>query len=39
MAVDPRELMPDPAFATLAEDAAGKLRAAIDAVAARVPPA
>jgi len=35
MAVDPRELMPDPGFATLAADAAGKLRAAIDAVAAR----
>lgn len=39
MAVDPRELMPDPAFAALAEDAAGKLRAAIDAVAARAPQA
>ena len=31
-AVDPRELMPDPAFAELANGAATKLRAALDAV-------
>ena len=34
-AVDPRDLMPDEAFAALAQDAAGKLQAALDAVAAR----
>jgi uncharacterized protein (DUF302 family) len=33
-AVDPRELMPDPAFADLAEGAAAKLTAALDAVGA-----
>lgn len=32
-AVDPRELMPEPAFAELAATAAGKLRAALDAAA------
>lgn len=32
-AVDPRDLMPDAAFAELAEDAAARLRAAIDKVA------
>jgi uncharacterized protein (DUF302 family) len=32
-AVDPRELMPDPAFAELAEDAAGRLQAALDQLA------
>lgn len=31
-AVDPRELMPDPAFAALAETAAAKLTAALDAL-------
>ena len=31
-AVDPRELMPDPAFAALAEDAASKLAAALDSL-------
>ncbi len=31
-AVDPRELMPDPAFADLAEDAANRLRAAVEKV-------
>jgi uncharacterized protein (DUF302 family) len=30
--VDPRELMPDPAFVELAEDAAAKLGAALDAL-------
>jgi uncharacterized protein (DUF302 family) len=29
-AVDPRQLMPDPAFAELADDAAGRLQAALD---------
>lgn len=29
-AVDPRELMPDPAFAELAEEAAGRLRSALE---------
>jgi uncharacterized protein (DUF302 family) len=33
-AVDPRELMPEPAFAELAADAAAKLTAALDAVSA-----
>jgi uncharacterized protein (DUF302 family) len=32
-AVDPRELMPDPAMAELAEAAAGKLQAALDTAA------
>jgi uncharacterized protein (DUF302 family) len=31
--VDPRELMRDPAFAALADEAAAKLRAAVDALA------
>ncbi len=31
-AIDPRELMPDPAFADLAEGAAAKLTAALEAV-------
>ena len=34
-AVDPRELMPDPAFADLAAGAAAKLTAALDAAAAQ----
>jgi len=33
-AVDPRDLMDDPEFAELAEDAAGRLQAALDAVGA-----
>lgn len=38
-AVDPRELMPDPAFVGLAEDAAGKLAAALEAAAHAAAPA
>ncbi len=38
-AVDPRDLMPDPAFAELAETAAGKLGAALDAAAHTAAPA
>ncbi|HSL59097.1 MAG TPA: DUF302 domain-containing protein [Acidimicrobiales bacterium] len=34
-AVDPRAMLDDPKVATLAEDAAGRLRAALDAVGAR----
>jgi hypothetical protein len=32
--VDPRSMMPDPAFAELADEAATKLAAAVDAVSA-----
>ena len=36
-AVDPHEIMHDPRFADLADDAAGRLRAALDTVAPRSP--
>ena len=36
-AVDPHEIMHDPRFADLADDAAGRLRAALDTVASRRP--
>lgn len=38
-AVDPLDLMADPAFAELGQAVSGKLRAAVDAVAALAPPA
>lgn len=38
-AVDPRQLMPEPAFTELAETAAGKLTAALDAAARTAAPA
>jgi uncharacterized protein (DUF302 family) len=36
-AVDPHEIMDDPRFAQLADDAAGRLRSALDTVASRSP--
>jgi uncharacterized protein (DUF302 family) len=33
--IDPRALMDDPRFASLAEEAAGKLRAAVSSLSAR----